>query len=576
MNRKVVVIVVSMLLLMGGSMVGYAQKKDSTATLLLSAYQGRNPEKAATDYYLRGKETILLDRNMELGLKYFLKAIECDPNHGASNYELASFAAPNIGLAYSLKAYQSDTTNYWYCAQLADIFSNLRAFDKAIAVGEKMIKMNPDNIDTYKSLAANYFYENNIERAMALMDTIKTRFGENPEAALLHCNMIKNLKQPSQEQLAVVQEYAQLYNDIPQFVILLGDIYIRLGRNVEAVECYKRVKIIDPEELRGDVALFDFYNRRQNQAEAIKYLPSLFKFPEINVEAKIELYKEFIETNVYLYRNFFTYVDDAAMSLMLTYPNNMEVRALYSDHLLKKGDIDAALSFNKTGLENNIFDFNSYQMIMEIEAYNKNFDSMKVYLDKGLELFPEKARELNLAKMTYYTMTNQSPKAIELIEKEIKEVSGDSIKSVYYGILGDLYHSSNKNKPAYKAYEKALKHNPENIIVLNNYSYYLSLEEKNLDLALKMSLIVLNKEPSNSTYIDTYAWILYKLGRYNEAREIMAKAVALDTTKSSSLALHYGDILYKLGQRALAESYWNKALEYGEDQKVIEQRMNQK
>lgn len=576
MNRKVVVIVVSMLLLMGGGMVGYAQKNDSTTTILLSVYQNKNPEKAATDYYLRGKETILLTRNMELGLKYFLKAIECDPNHAASNYELASFAAPNIGLPYSLKAYQSDTTNYWYCAQLAEIFTNLRSFGKAIEMGEKMIAINPDNIESYKSLAANYFYESNVERAMALIDTIKTRFGDNPDAAMLHCNMIKNLRQPSEKDLNDVVEYTQLYSDIPQFTILLGDIYTRLGRNAEAIACYQRAKIIDPEDLRSDVALFDFYNRRQNQAEAIKYLPSLFKFPEINVEAKIELYKEFIETNVYLYRNFFTYVDDAAMSLMLTYPNNMEVRQLYSDHLLKKGDINGALSFNKTGLENGIYNFDSYQMIMEIEAYNKSYDSMKVYIDRGIELFPEKMRELNLAKMSYYSITNQNQKAIELIESEIKEIKGDSVKSVYYGILGDLYHSSNKNKAAYKAYEKALKYNPENIVVLNNYSYYLSLEDKNLDLALKMSLIVLNKEPSNSTYIDTYAWILYKLGRYNEAREIMAKAVALDTTKSSSLALHYGDILNKLGQRALAESYWRKALEYGEDQKVIEQRMNQK
>lgn len=575
MIKKVAVILIVTLFVINSG-VAYAQKGDSVATLVSSVYEGVDPSRAATDYYLRGKEIRVTTGNLELAVKYYLKALESDPNHGATNYELATLAAPNVALPYSVKAYIEDTTNYWYCGQLAEIYSSLRDYNKAIELGEKLTRLRTDSDDPLRNLATYYYYNNNIDQAMALIDTLKTRFGENPDVALLHSNMIRNLKEPTPEMVKEVEDYVTLYDDIPNFVIVLGDIYLRMGLSDKAVESYKRAKEIEPRELRGDVALFDFYYKRQNQGEAIKYLPSLFRAPEIDLKAKMELYKEMVETNVYLYRNFYNYVDDASMSLMQSYPTNMDVRKLYSEHLLRKGELKGAMDFHKSGLDAGIYDFESFQMIMEIEAYNKNYDSMKVYIDRGLSLFPDKKRELNMANVSYYSMTNQYPKAIALIEQEIKEISGDSLLGVYYGTMGDLYHSAGKNKQAYKAYDKALKYDPENIMVLNNYSYYLSIEEKDLDRALKMSLIVLNKEPSNSTFIDTYAWILYKLGRYNEAREIIAKAVALDTTKSSALVLHYGDILYKLGQRSSAESYWKKALEYGEDQKVIEQRLNQK
>lgn len=574
-KRDVVLIFITVLLMSSGTVVR-AQKRDSTTSMEKSMYDGINPEKASSDYYMRGKEVLITSKNVEMALKYFIRALECNPKNGAVNYELASFTSPDKALPYSIVAYQSDTTNYWYCEQLAEIYSVLRMNDKAINLGEQMVKLRPESDDSFRKLSAFYFYDGKVEKAMEVVDTIYARFGENPEIALFHCNMIKNLRDITPIMLKQVQDYAQLYADIPHFTIVLGDVYMRLGLTIEAVENYKKVKIIDPTELRGDVALFDYYNRRENQGEAVKYLSSVFKYSDIDLKAKITLYKNFIETNVYLYRNYFADVDEASMSLMQFYPKDMEVRKLYSEHLLRKGDIDGALAFNKVGYKDGIYDYSSFQMIMEIEAYKKNYDSMLTYLEKGYELFPDKTRDLNMIKVSLFSLTNRQDKAIEVLTGEIKAVEGDSLKSAYYGILGDIYHAMGKNKSAYKAYEKSLKYDSENIVVLNNYSYYLSLQDKELDKALKMALIVINKEPSNATYIDTYGWILYKLKRYNEAREVIAKAVALDTTKSSSLLLHYGDILYKLGQKSLAENYWKKALDLGEDKTMIEQRMNQK
>jgi tetratricopeptide (TPR) repeat protein len=114
-------------------------------------------------------------------------------------------------------------------------------------------------------------------------------------------------------------------------------------------------------------------------------------------------------------------------------------------------------------------------------------------------------------------------------------------------------------------------------LVLNNYAYFLSLtgeDETTLNRALAMSSQAIALDKNNSSNLDTHAWILFKLGRAEEAQTYMRQALSLDNRKSPELNLHYGDILYALGKEFLAKTYWRKALEFGADPKEIEERIN--
>ena len=130
-------------------------------------------------------------------------------------------------------------------------------------------------------------------------------------------------------------------------------------------------------------------------------------------------------------------------------------------------------------------------------------------------------------------------------------------------------------KQCYKAYDHSLRYDPDNAMVLNNYAYFLSLEGRELEKALTMSSRAIALTDNNPTYLDTHAWVLFKLGRTDEARKILQKAVALDGQKSPELMVHYGDILHLLGEQFMAEIYWRRALEKGYDARQIEQRLKQ-
>ena len=175
----------------------------------------------------------------------------------------------------------------------------------------------------------------------------------------------------------------------------------------------------------------------------------------------------------------------------------------------------------------------------------------------------------------------------------------DTLQGELWGYVGDTYHAIAERRAAqlkakikrdtsaypvklkpqkamelcFDAYDKALALWADNAMVLNNYAYFLSEQGSDLERALVMSSRAIVLEQNNSTYLDTHAWVLYGLGRYEEARNVQRKALMLDTTGSEALMMHYGDILYALGEKFMAETYWRKALDAGADPQEVETRM---
>jgi tetratricopeptide (TPR) repeat protein len=154
---------------------------------------------------------------------------------------------------------------------------------------------------------------------------------------------------------------------------------------------------------------------------------------------------------------------------------------------------------------------------------------------------------------------------LEGLEKRDAETEPAVVASVFT-ILGDTYHELEMKKEAYTAYDSALVYDPYKLDVLNNYSYYLSLDGKELQKALEMSHKTITAEPESQTYLDTYAWILFKLKRYQEAKAYAEKIISLEEEISAVVLHHIGDIFAKCGNIEGAVTYWQKALDAGDEE----------
>jgi Tfp pilus assembly protein PilF len=160
--------------------------------------------------------------------------------------------------------------------------------------------------------------------------------------------------------------------------------------------------------------------------------------------------------------------------------------------------------------------------------------------------------------------------AITIMRKALKHAVSSEDISLCWGRIGDYYHELQNDAKAFKAYRSALDYNPENVEVLNNYAYYLSLRDEELQKALAMAQLAITLEEDNYNYIDTYAWVLHRLGRNDEAKRYMRQALSLCSQRDANLLMHYADILWALGEEFMANTYWQKAVAEGYDKEAME------
>ena len=160
----------------------------------------------------------------------------------------------------------------------------------------------------------------------------------------------------------------------------------------------------------------------------------------------------------------------------------------------------------------------------------------------------------------------------------INEKSSKEMVSDFYAIIGDASHAQGANDEAYQAYEKALQYHPDNISVLNNYAYYLSLEQRDLDRAEEMSYRTVKAEPQNATYLDTYAWILFEKGNFAEARIYIDQVikVAKEEELSPEVLEHCGDIHALTEDIEGAVGCWKQALEKGSESKLLKRKISER
>jgi Tfp pilus assembly protein PilF len=180
--------------------------------------------------------------------------------------------------------------------------------------------------------------------------------------------------------------------------------------------------------------------------------------------------------------------------------------------------------------------------------------------------------------MAYYRQddTDHALEAFQNGISVINEQSRPDIVSDFYAVLGDLLHQKHREQEAFAAYDSCLQWKPDNIGCLNNYAYFLSLKGQRLDEAELMSFKAIKAEPENSTYLDTYAWILFMQGRYSEARIYIDQALQNDSTPSHDVLEHAGDIYALCGDTAQALSYWQQALADNPTDKVLIRKIKRK
>lgn len=250
-----------------------------------------------------------------------------------------------------------------------------------------------------------------------------------------------------------------------------------------------------------------------------------------------------------------------ANTLVSQHPDILEAQVLKGELLWKRGHIEEARSVFLNVVSSNPRYINAWRLVINTDLSLGQADEAIKHGLEGLKHNP------NHPQLLYFTSLGYAGKqdyanSKDVLEKALNysENENNYLRSMIYGSLGDLYHELKMESMSDAAYEEAIALDSTNVSALNNYAYYLSVRKKELERAADFSKRSNEIEPSSATFMDTYAWVLFQQGKYQEALKWIEGAVKLNKT-SAVLFEHYGDILSKLNREHEALVQWQKALE---------------
>lgn len=388
--------------------------------------------------------------------------------------------------------------------------------------------------------------------------------------------------------LAEAREMAEAIPYEAENHVILADLYGAAKQDSLAIAEYNRALEIDSMNVPALASLAEFYNKRNDSHAYLAVSKRLFEIDELPLSEKVRIFRQ-LTLDVRFYRDNFFQLNDLISTLAIRYPDDKDVVELYAQHLINAGELEQALTLYKLHLADQPPQLDYYRAVIDIETYRKRLDSVYLYIDRALEVFPGNT-ELYARKGHAQGYAGKLSQSIGSYKKALKYADTDSLRGVVWGYIGDAYHQleeagrkdSERDKyrrRCFEAYDRSLHYYYDNPMVLNNYAYFISessRDPRRLDRAFAMAARAVELDGNNATLLDTYAWVLFRLGRLQEARRTMQQAISFDRSENPELYLHYGDILAALGEKFMAETYWRKALEKGyDDPQAIEERIRQ-
>ena len=476
---------------------------------------------------------------------------------------------PKKALVYSERAYLSDTTNRYYLEGYGGALIRAGEYQKAVPIFEKMVQ-NSTEPDHYRILAILLDGSGRRSEAIAVLDTAEVRFGRIPHL----CRIRQYFYLRSNRPLEAEAEARKAVEEAPYIAenhISLAEVYAATRRDSLALVSFQNAIAIDTTAIESWAALAEFYQKRNQQSAYLSILERLFGNEQMPLAAKIAEWRQ-LKSDLANYRRLYPQYDALIKRLFICHPSSNEVADLYAEHLISSGNIKEALRLYKKMIDYEKPQLDKFLRIIEIEGYLEHPDSVKHYATLAIHAFPRSVQLLQMQSMLA-SQEERYDDAKSHLQQALEYAENDTLRSSLLGSIGDIEHQRNNMKQCYKCYDKALRLYADNAMVLNNYAYFLSLEGRQLERALTMASRAIALSENNSTYLDTMAWVLYKLGRYAEAKKYMQQALSLDRQQSAELMLHYGDILHALGEEFMAKTYWRKALERGADKEEIEKRV---
>ena len=507
--------------------------------------------------------------------------LDIHPNAASALYEVSQYymflrQVPQ-GQEALEKAVANAPDNYWYSQGLASLYQQQNELDKAITLLEQMVVRFPAKQDPLFNLLDLYGRQEKYDKVISTLNRLEKHMGKNEQLSMEKFRIylqMKDDKKAFQEIESLVQEYPM---DM-RYQVILGDVYLQNGKKQEAYDVYQKVLAAEPDNPMAIFSMASYYKQTGQEELYQQQLDTLLLNKKVTPDTKVGVMRQMIVENEQADKDS-TQIIALFDRIMKQEQDDPQIPMLYAQYLLSKNMEAESVPVLEQVVDLDPTNNAARMMLIGAAVKKEDYKQIIKVCEPGIEATPD-ALEFYYYLAVAYNQAEKPDSVISICKRALEHKTADGKKEIvseFYSILWDMYHTQKQMKEAYAAYDSALVYNPSNIGALNNYAYYLSVERRDLDKAEEMSYKTVKAEPNNATYLDTYAWILFEKGNYAEARIYIDNAMKSEGgDKSDVIVEHCGDIYYMTGDVDGALTYWKKALEMGSESKTLKQKIEKK
>lgn len=505
------------------------------------------------------------------------QCLAIDPRNAAAHYEMAQLSIRleqiEKAIFHAEQSKDLNSKNVWVHQLLAQLYQVQGDLDKELNVYEALVDLETSNTEYQYHLALAYSRAEEYKKALQVYNKLERAQGVNEELSVKkeHLYIVMG------DLESAVLELRKLIESYPlevRYRGMLAELYQANDLEEEAVKVYREILAIDVSEPRANMALAEYYRVNNQFLKAFEYLDYSFADSSFDIDVKFQILVTYFQLALDD-ETYFASLHSLIEKAISTHPNQASFHAILGDAHFQKNESSKAFDAYEQALNLGANDFLIWNRYLILGLELRKYETVQ---NKGL-----KAIEMHPIQPTLYLFTgiagtqiaNAEP-AITMLKKGLNYVVNNRpLKAEFFNYLAEAHHKLEEHELSDSYYEKSLGLIPENPIVLNNYSYYLSLRSEQLEKAESLARQANDISPNESTYQDTYGWILYKLGRFAEAADWLLRALNNGGEQSGVILEHYGDALYQMNRVDEAKEYWLKALEAGGASDFIDRKVSQ-
>lgn len=517
--------------------------------------------------------TQMMRGDLSKATELFTEVLSLEEAHHAALYNLAKISLEqrdyDQAVIYGTQALDLDPDNYWYYEGLREAYNRKGNLAKAIEVQERLVNRFPEKGEEYLTLAELFDKNGQPEEALARLETLESKVGPNEESVFRKYHLYKDLNQ-IEASLAALKQLVRINSTNTHYFRLLYEDYAQNGRKEEAVQLLENLLEEDPNNGFALLTLADYYKGTDQIEKSDAYLFRAFENPDIPPEGKVRIINGLIT-----YAENTAEVKERVMALIRILVNTHEasgsIYAVQGEMMAMEGRYDSARVFLRKSLDLNPMDTETWYRLIYTSYRQRDYQQMFLDAEEAVEYFPNDENFLFFYGISGSRTGNfdQAVYALEKIRKK-PDPSAELMPQVL-AELGRIYGKQGVWDRSDEAFDEAIALAPEDDVIMNAYAYSLAIRAAQLDKAASLIQKAIELNPDVPTYLDTYGWVLYQQGKYKESEKWLRAAV--EKGRNGEILEHYGDVLFKLGQKDAAIAQWEAAIELGASLN-IEEKIN--